>query len=538
MRRPLLALAVTFAPACTKGTDTADTAATAALDEACVVSGDRTAGWGELSHSKDAEADYDGVFDLSRVRRIDVVIDPDDYATMQADMETLAGAAFGESGGAGPGGGGGGPEELTQEDMEALTAACEGQSEGEECSAELSSGDISGACTSGPGGELICMPDFGGGGGMGGGDISFFEDDPTYVPATVSSDGVVWCHVGIRYKGNSTLSTAWSQGSEKLPFRLNLDKYEDDYPQIDDQRLYGFSEMTFSNGMSDDSLMHDVLASWILEDRGLPAARNSFVAVYWDVGEGPEYRGLYTMMEDPSDQLMDRVWGDDSGNLYKPEGDCANWTCFEEESFEKKTNEDAADWSDIIAVLEDLNDAGLEGESFRSALEAGFDVDGFLRWLAVNTVMVNWDQYGTMAQNHYVYGVPEDSGRLTWIPWDYSLSLMNVGPTGEALDTTSVFHDEVGDEWPLIRRLMDDEVYRARYEELLAEALVGAMEVETFRAQAETLHALIEPYVIGDDGERAESTMLSSDAAFEGSVDELVEHVESRHEVVTEALAE
>ena len=156
MRRPLLALAVTFAPACTKGADTADTAATAALDEACVVSGDRPAGWGEATHSKDAEADYDGVFDLSRVRRIDVVIDPDDYATMQADMETLAGAAFGE-GGAGPGGGGGGPEELTQADMQALAEACEGLSEGDDCDAELSTGDISGACTDGPGGELMCI---------------------------------------------------------------------------------------------------------------------------------------------------------------------------------------------------------------------------------------------------------------------------------------------------------------------------------------------------------------------------------------------
>ncbi|MBK9370494.1 MAG: CotH kinase family protein [Deltaproteobacteria bacterium] len=138
------------------------------------------------------------------------------------------------------------------------------------------------------------------------------------------------------------------------------------------------------------------------------------------------------MMEDPSISSW-TGWGDDSGNLYKPEGDCANWTCFEEESFEKKTNEDAADWSDIIAVLDDLNDAGLEGEAFRSALEAGFDGDGFLRWLAVNTVMVNWDQYGTMAQNHYVYGVPEDGGRHL-IPGT-TASLMNFGPTGEALDT-------------------------------------------------------------------------------------------------------
>jgi len=35
--------------------------------------------------------------------------------------------------------------------------------------------------------------------------------------------------------------------SHKYPFRLNFDKFEDDYPEIDNQRFYGFDELIFNN---------------------------------------------------------------------------------------------------------------------------------------------------------------------------------------------------------------------------------------------------------------------------------------------------
>ena len=56
-------------------------------------------------------------------------------------------------------------------------------------------------------------------------------------------------------------------------------------------------------------------------------------------------------------------------------------------------------------------------EAWRAGLEAVFDVDGFLNWLAVNTVIQNWDTYGLMSHNYYLYNDPI-SGLLTWIPWD------------------------------------------------------------------------------------------------------------------------
>ena len=38
------------------------------------------------------------------------------------------------------------------------------------------------------------------------------------------------------------------------------------------------------------------------------------------------------------------------------------------------------------------------------------DVDLFLRWLAVNSTIGNWDAYGAMAHNYYLYGDPHRAG--------------------------------------------------------------------------------------------------------------------------------
>ena len=50
-------------------------------------------------------------------------------------------------------------------------------------------------------------------------------------------------------------------------------------------------------------------------------------------------------------------------------------------------------------------------------LEEVFDVSGFLNYLAVNSVIQNWDTYGIMSHNYYLYHDPT-TDLLTWIPWD------------------------------------------------------------------------------------------------------------------------
>lgn len=104
--------------------------------------------------------------------------------------------------------------------------------------------------------------------------------------------------------------------------------------------------------------------------------------------------------------------------------------------------------------------------------------------------MENWDSYSLMAHNYYVYADPGAGGVLKWIPWDLNEAMLDGGPR-----STSVLMDEVSADWPLIRYLLDDEVYRQFFKDKLLGTLTGALAVAAVQAKAETYHALVAPYV-------------------------------------------
>lgn len=482
------------------------TAATDSLPAACVVDGEHTAGWGALTHDNAADPDYGYVFDRSSVLELTITVSADDYAAMNEEVaDEATGGAPGDAGA---------PPDLT-----AALEACDGLEEGDACEID----GMAATCEyEGPGGELVCFAE--GAAGGGGAPTDLISVDPSYVPVTVTVGDSTWCYVGMRYKGNSTLDQAIQAGSTKLPFRLDFDKFEDDHPEVDDQRFYGFGDLSFGNGAGDNTYARDVLASIILEDRGVPAARNRFAAVSLDAGDGPVYLGLYTVSEDPSDAFTDRVWGEDDGVMYKPDGSCATLTCVDDTTFEVKMNEDTGQAAALVdALAADRTDAA----AWRSGLEATLDVDGFLRWLAVNSAIENWDSYGTMGHNYYLYA-PAGGAQLAWIPWDHNLSLMD----GQMGSSDPLLAD-ITDEWPLIRYTLDDEVYAATYRAALTTALEGAYEEEAFQATAETYRTLIEPYALA---EGPDSTFLTSEADWDTAWEDLYDHVSARRTEVLSAL--
>ena len=58
------------------------------------------------------------------------------------------------------------------------------------------------------------LEDILGGGGPGAGGLDDTEA-PMYVPVTVTFNGYTWNHVGMRYKGNSSLHSAYRSGVRK-----------------------------------------------------------------------------------------------------------------------------------------------------------------------------------------------------------------------------------------------------------------------------------------------------------------------------------
>jgi hypothetical protein len=500
-------LLVALLTACTPPLE-ADHAEHAAQRAAAV----RPEGWAEDSHGEAAAPNYARLFPDDRVQRLDIVLTPEVHARLFDDLRQRFGdAATGTT-----------PANVTACAGAALDAPC----------AFLG---LSGVCTNlvsmglafVPQGRLSCRA----------ADQNNVRDivpgDPPFVSATVHYEGKVWSHVGLRFKGNSSLARSWGMGVRKLGMKLDFDKLEGEHPEIADQRFFGFGELTFAPGYSDPSLLHDKLASDLLRDFGIVGARASYVRVFVDVGEGPTYWGLYTMIEDPADRLLEVRFGDDSGNLYKPDGRGAEFSVFDPTFIEKKHN-DPSDFSDLRRLFDALHAPRADAARWRAGLEATFDVDTFLRNMALNRAINHWDSYGTFAHNYYLYGDPARAGRLVWIGWDHNSDWTTniVGPQiGVMMENLSA------QQWPLARFLVDDPVYRARYRGFLAASLEGPYEKARFDAHVRALHALIAPYVVGPEGERAPFSYITAPQPFLNGPTSVSAAADARRAAIRTALA-
>ena len=401
------------APAAVDGTaapqDTAETTTELVTDAV-----QRPEGWSEETHGNAAEPNYDVVFPEDEVNQITITIDPEDWEAMQANMVDLFGeAGSGRAGGGFPGGferPEGAPQQPGPQPGE---GGFDGPQppEGQDRAAPMQGRPGGG----GPGG-----------GGIGAGDMT--PENPMWVPATIEFEGNTWTNVGVRYKGNSSLTSGWRSGTLKLPLKLDFDQFEDEHPEVDDQRFYGFKQLSLSNAFSDESFLRDAATSDILEEAGLPAARTAFYEVVLDYGEGPVTLGLYVMIEVVDDTVVDRYFGNDDGNIYEAEGSAASFAASTvdriEQSFQKESNKEEADWSDIETLFQVLHDEGrtTDPAAWRAELDSIFDVDGFLEWLAISAVIQHWDAYGNMSHNYYLYHDP-DSGQLEWISWDHNMAM-------------------------------------------------------------------------------------------------------------------
>ena len=425
-----------------------------------------TTDWTAETHSKDADANFDEVFEDNAVKRLDIVVTEARWQSMLDDMTNLYGT-FG-AGAGGPGGG------LTETD-----------------------------------------------------------EDPIFVPAEVFYNGKEWYRVGVRFKGNSSLQTSWQNGILKLSFKLDFDEFEDDYPQIDNQRFYGFKKLSLKNNFDDKSMLREKVATDVFRNAGLVASHTAFYTVYVDHGDGPQYFGVYTMVEEVDDTVLDTQFSDDDGNLYKPDGDAASFALgsYNESEYVKKTNEDEGDFDDVASLLAIVNDGSRTSDpaTWRTNLDAVLDTDVFLKYLAVNTVVQNWDTYGRMTHNYFLYNNP-DTSKLTWIPWDNNEALQT-GKMGGSLPLD--FSGLNSTEWPLIGYLYQDAVYKTQYDTYVQEVVDDTFSISTMQSLYATYAALIEPYATS---EVVGYSFLENSSDFQNAVNELNTHVTSRAAAVSDYL--
>ena len=416
--------------------------------------------WTDETHSNSWNLDYDTVFPQDSVNRIDIVISEENWELMMDDMEWLYWEFWSKSNSK--------PDDVDDE--------------------------------------------------------SSSSDKPIYVETDIYFNDTKWYNVWMKFKWHSSLKSAWSAWNLKLPFKLNFDKFEDSYEELKNQRFFWFKKLSFSSNFNDDSFIHEKLATETFQQAWIVTPNSAFYRIYVDYGNGSEYFWLYTWVEVIDDTVIDK-FSDEEWNLYEAEW---KWITLAEDTFdeisthyEKKNNEDESDWSDIEKLSEVLNSDSrfTDTEEWKTNLEEVFDVDVFLNWLAVNSTIQNWDTYGVMTHNFYLYNNPEN-WKLTWIPWDNNESFW---PWKKWIVTLTA--NSVSDDWPLIRYLLDNEDYREQYVEYVHVFNTNILNTNEYTNRIEELHNLVSPYVIWDEWENEGYSFLKNESSFTNSLNTILNFI-------------
>jgi len=251
---------------------------------------------------------------------------------------------------------------------------------------------------------------------------------------------------------------------------------------------HGLETLNFHAGVLDPSLMREAMAFAIFRAAGLPASRTAYAEMRFTVPQvyNDTSGGIYTLIENVNKQFLKNALPPGTGLLMKPEGTRGGI-----QSFGNK-------WSDYLSRLRPEREATpkeqqrvmefasliSQGDAalFRSKIGTYLDVDQFLRFLAVNIFITNWDSYLTGNHNYYLYLDPKDD-KFRFIPWDADLSMT---PRGNY----DLMRPNIANN-PLIYWLLDDPAVAQRYREIVKELAATVFSASSLnKLMAEVEHVI------------------------------------------------
>ncbi|MGC8121790.1 CotH kinase family protein [Marinobacter sp. VGCF2001] len=269
------------------------------------------------------------------------------------------------------------------------------------------------------------------------------EFDYTEFTARVTIDGESMDDVIVRKKGYMG-SLSPSIPSLKL-----------DFNDLKKGRTYqNSSRMTLNNNRQDPSNARQCLAYDQFRAAGIAAPRCNYARVTVN----GESLGVFTNVEPIKKPFLRRAFGNDEGNQY--EAQTADFGTWLNRRFEKKTNEKENDRSDLQAVADAL---ALPDEQMMNVLPQLVDVEEFIRFWAVETLLGAWDSATGNANNFHLYRNPED-GLFHFIPWGADTAFRGDHPLKPL---TGVFYRN----FRLAERLFAIPEYRSEYDQALEELL-------------------------------------------------------------------
>jgi Leucine-rich repeat (LRR) protein/spore coat protein CotH len=220
----------------------------------------------------------------------------------------------------------------------------------------------------------------------------------------------------------------------KVSFHETFD--EEMYHFNDIRTVFNVEELDMKwNRNYESTYLSEKFALDLMSQFGVYAAHTTLANLYIKIGDTTYFYGVYTIYE-PIDNLFleERMDGEEAeGDLYKSlwqhYGPATLWDDYPYQAigekdttvnyrptYDIKTNKSTYDRLLLESFIENVSQ--LNDQAFDDYISRYFDVDRFLRYLAVNALVGNPDDYRSMGNNYYFYHNPVND-MWTIIPYDF-----------------------------------------------------------------------------------------------------------------------
>ncbi len=317
------------------------------------------------------------------------------------------------------------------------------------------------------------------------------ESDVEYPATFTYNDGTTVEtveNVGFRLRGNT------SRYAEKRSFKVAFNAF------TSGGKFMGVEKLNLNGEHNDPSIIRSKLSWDLFQAQGVAAPRSAHVRLFIN----DVYYGLYANVEHIDEQFLQSRFGGDSGFLYKclwpadlsylgPTADSYRPDSPDRRPYDLKLRDsDQEGYHDLAHLIDVLNNTALI--DFKREIEKVFDVNGFLRSLAIDVVTGSWDNYWYLKNNFYLYNNP-NTGLFHYIPYDFDNTFgiwWDGIEAGIDWGTRNVYDwGNLSESRPLADRIFDHAEYRDRFSFFLQEVVDKVYIAAQQKNRVDVLHALV-----------------------------------------------
>ena len=130
-----------------------------------------------------------------------------------------------------------------------------------------------------------------------------------YYKCTIIIDNEAYKNVAIRGKGNTSLTQVQSYDNNRYSFKIEFDHYDNS------NTYHGLDKLCLNNIVQDNTYMKDYLTYQMMNKMGVasPLCSYAYITV-----NGDDW-GLYLAVESIEESFLQRNYGKNYGDLYKPD---------------------------------------------------------------------------------------------------------------------------------------------------------------------------------------------------------------------------